>query len=249
MNIKSYFNSLRRFFTRSASSQHPAVPPDIAADQRFMRLYRRCSDFTMTSPERMYAQYRAVVRVVTYGIVGDIVECGVWRGGSSMLAALTLLEYGDRNRNLYLYDTFSGMPAPTNPDGKHAQSKWQTKAEQGKLESWCYATHDEVSANMLTTGYPSDRIILVKGKVENTIPATAPEHIALLRLDTDWYESTHHEMRHLFPRLTTGGIFIEDDYGKWEGSRRAVDEYLAAHAPHLFLSRIDETGVQAIKHL
>ena len=81
----------------------------------------------------------------------------------------------------------------------------------------------------------------------DTLPASAPSQIALLRLDTDWYESTRHELEHLYPRLATGGVLIVDDYGHWEGARKATDEHLAAH-PALLLSRSDYTGRMAVKH-
>ena len=87
----------------------------------------------------------------------------------------------------------------------------------------------------------------VPGRVEETIPEAAPERIAVLRLDTDWYESTRHELEHLFPRLAVGGVLIIDDYGHWQGARRAVDEYLAASGARLLLSRIDYTGRMAVK--
>ncbi len=97
------------------------------------------------------------------------------------------------------------------------------------------------------TGYPPERIHLVRGPVEETLPAAAPDGLALLRLDTDWYESTRHELEHLYPRLATGGVLIVDDYGHWEGARKAADEHLAAH-PALLLSRSDYTGRMAVKH-
>ena len=80
------------------------------------------------------------------------------------------------------------------------------------------------------------------GKVEQTIPAAAPPSIALLRLDTDWYESTRHELEYLFPRLAIGGVLIIDDYGWWAGARRAVDEYFGAHSAPILLNIIDDTG-------
>ena len=88
---------------------------------------------------------------------------------------------------------------------------------------------------------------MVKGKVEDTLPGHAPDHIAVLRLDTDWYASTKHEMEHLYPRLARGGVLIIDDYGHWAGSRQAVDEYLAEHGIHLLLNRTDYTGRMALK--
>lgn len=100
---------------------------------------------------------------------------------------------------------------------------------------------------MESTGYPPERIHLVPGRVEDTVPAQAPERIALLRLDTDWYASTKHELDHLYPRLSDGGVLIVDDYGHFEGARRAVDDYLAEQAEPLLLNRIDYTGRIAVK--
>lgn len=203
----------------------------------------------MTSPERMFALYEAVRYVSRAGIPGDIVECGVWRGGSSMLAALTCLELGDV-RSLWLYDTFEGMTAPGAQDvkwsGEPAETELAADArEPGAFNTWAYATLDDVRANMAGTGYPEDRIRYVAGKVEDTIPAQLPESIALLRLDTDWYESTRHELAHLWPLLAPDGVLIIDDYGHWQGARQAVDEFFA-DTPVL-LHRIDYTGRMLIK--
>jgi len=104
-----------------------------------------------------------------------------------------------------------------------------------------------VQANLGRTGYPAERIHYVKGKVEETIPATLPSRIALLRLDTDWYESTRHELQHLYPLLSTHGVLIIDDYGHWQGARQAVDEYFAASAEPVFLHRVDYTARLVVK--
>ena len=98
-----------------------------------------------------------------------------------------------------------------------------------------------------STGYPSERVHVVRGAVEETLPGHAPDRLALLRLDTDWYESTRHELQELYPRLATGGVLIVDDYGHWEGARRAVDEYFAGAGPAPLLQRIDYTGRMAVK--
>ena len=100
---------------------------------------------------------------------------------------------------------------------------------------------------MAQSGYPSEKLHFVRGPVEETIPDCVPEQIALLRLDTDWYESTKHELLHLFPRLQPGGVLIVDDYGHWQGAQRAVDEYFGTEHPPLFLSRIDYAARIAIK--
>jgi hypothetical protein len=98
-----------------------------------------------------------------------------------------------------------------------------------------------------STGYDPGKIHLIKGKVEDTVPGAAPTKIALLRLDTDWYESTRHELEHLFPRLSPGGVIIIDDYGHWQGARRATDEFLAQHNIPLLLNRIDYTARIGVK--
>jgi O-methyltransferase len=220
----------------------PTAPPDL--EPEFVALYERCAPATMTSIERMYALYQAVRHVHAADIPGDVVECGVWRGGSSMLAALTLDSLGDRERSVWLYDTFEGMPPPADVDrsitGEHAAALLGRPGPAGE-DTRALASLEEVRANLAATGYPSDRLQFVEGKVEDTIPAVAPERISVLRLDTDWYESTRHELEHLWPRLSPGGVLIVDDYGHWQGARRAVDEFFATLEPVL-LHRIDYTG-------
>ncbi len=112
---------------------------------------------------------------------------------------------------------------------------------------WAFSTLDTVKKTMSLSGYDPGKIHYIRGKVEETIPAKIPERIALLRLDTDWYESTKHELNHLFPRLQRGGVLIIDDYGHWKGARKAVDEYFKHNNIHILLNRMDETGRIAIK--
>jgi O-methyltransferase len=204
----------------------------------------------MTSLERMYALYKAVDYVITNDIAGDFVECGVWRGGSAMLMASALKEAGHTDRHLWLYDTFAGMTEPTerdvSPAGDHARSRFDRQQRHG-YNAWCYAPLDEVSANLLNTGYPPELLHFVRGRVEDTLPALGPEKIALLRLDTDWYESTRHELEHLYPRLARRGVLILDDYGHWHGARDATDEYMRSLAERPFLCRVDCTGRIAVK--
>jgi len=168
-----------------------------------------------------------------------------------MAAALTLQSLDVRDRDLYLFDTFEGMPKPQDVDinlyGNSAKSIFAEHQTGADSSDFCWASLSDVQAAMASTGYAEAKIHFHKGKVEVTIPSAAPDVIALLRLDTDWYESTRHELEHLYPRLARGGILIIDDYGDWQGSRKATDEYIEKHAPSLFLSRIDHTGRIAIK--
>lgn len=168
-----------------------------------------------------------------------------------MAMAFALLSRGVSDRDMYLFDTFEGMSSPTDADldytGRLAMETFERTRTADDRADWCAASMQVVRSNLALTGYPSDRLHLVQGKVEETLPGAAPEVIALLRLDTDWYESTKHEMETLYPRLTSSGVLIIDDYGHWQGSRRAVDEYLEANDVHLLLNRIDYTGRVALK--
>ena len=215
-------------------------------DPAFLPILRRCQQATMTSIERLYALYKAVEYLSVAEVHGDFVECGVWRGGSMMCAALALLQRGDRRRQLYLYDTFEGMMPPGELDvdirGQSAHTSLSIEARSEASHIWAYAPLDLVRRNIAATGYPEEQVNYVVGPVETTIPGTLPEAIALLRLDTDWYASTRHELKHLFPRLVKGGVLIIDDYGHWQGARRAVDEYFNASDIKILLNRIDYTG-------
>jgi hypothetical protein len=205
----------------------------------------------MASPERIYALCDAVRYVSINAVPGDIVECGVWRGGCMMAAARTLLELGDTTRTLYLFDTFDGMTKPGDRDVAFDGIPATVALRQSKKEDansvWCYAPLGEVQEAIRTVGYPIDRIRFVRGRVEETLPLQAPDRVALLRLDTDWYESTRHELVHLFPRLSPGGVLIIDDYGHWKGARQAVDEYLRDNKVPLLLNRTDYTGRIGVK--
>lgn len=222
----------------------PELPKDLDPD--LVATVKAVQPFTMTTPELLEALWRSVRWVADTPVPGAIVECGVWRGGSMMAAARTLLEREDV-RDLYLFDTFSGMPDPGDNDVRFdGSTPYEALAAERpgatSIAEFALAQLDDVRRNMGSTGYPPDRIHYVEGKVEDTIPEHAPDEIALLRLDTDWYESTRHELEHLFPRVSPGGIVIIDDYGTWQGARRAVDEYLAGLPRPLMLHRIDFTG-------
>ena len=219
-------------------------------ESSFLAAYEKCLSFSLTSVERLYAAYQAAGFVAKRRLPGAIVECGVWKGGSTMIMLHALLELGVRDRDIYLYDTYEGMSEPTDKDrsisGISANERWSER-QRGSINTWCYSPIEEVRENVLSTGYPAERLHFVKGKVENTIPGTVPNSIAVLRLDTDWFESTYHELTHLYPRLVTNGVLIIDDYGTWQGAREATDQYFRESEQDLLLSRIDYTGRIAIK--
>jgi O-methyltransferase len=230
------------------SSDSVRLPPDVLTQDR--AILERVASFTMTSIARQIALVQAVRYLVRQGVEGCFVECGVWRGGSSMAVALTLAQLGETMRDLYLYDTFEGMTPPTGvdraADGTPAQTYYDR--ELNETGGWCVAGLDDVRQNMASTGYPQARVHFVKGTVETTIPRHVPNGpVALLRLDTDWYESTKHELIHLFPRVSEGGVLIIDDYGHWEGARKAVDEYLGGLTRTFYVHRIDYSGRLLLK--
>jgi O-methyltransferase len=213
----------------------PREGPNLLADfePSLISTLREVQPYTMTSPERVQALVQAVTYLIDAELPGAIVECGV------------------SDRPLYLFDTFEGMPEPGAQDidytGLEAATRLGREAKSDPRSGWCVASLADVSANLRSTGYPVDNIHYVQGRVEQTIPAAAPAQIALLRLDTDWYESTYHELVHLYPRLVPGGVIIIDDYGHWQGARRAVDEYLREHNIKLLLNRVDYTARIGVK--
>lgn len=221
-------------------------------EPEFLAMHGRCAAMTMTSVERMYALHSAVTYLISNRIAGDFVECGVWRGGSAMLMALTALSLSDADRSIWLYDTFSGMTVPDEHDmsamsGESAADIMAANARDENNPFWGIAPRAVVEANMASTSWSKHRLHLVEGDVLDTLPGNMPEKIALLRLDTDWYQSTLHELQTLYPRLCSGGVLIIDDFGYWTGARRAVEEYFSQFAHRPFFSRIDFTGRLVVK--
>jgi len=240
---------IKRFGYKVQKINSVEIFPDMEDD--FFKLAKKCKPFTMTSTERLYSLYKSVEYSIKNKINGDYVECGVWKGGSSMMIALTLLKNNITDKKIYLYDTYEGMSEPTKDDinyaNKTAQEKYSLTMNNKAGSNWCRSEIDEVKSNLYSTGYPKENIIFIKGKVEETIPQTVPQKISLLRLDTDWYESTKHEMNYLYPLLSEKGILIIDDYGHWQGCRKAIDEYFNTHNINVLLNRIDYTGRVAVK--
>jgi O-methyltransferase len=222
------------------------TPIDLVGEKEFLALAERARPYTMTSWERQFGLWTAVRYIHREGIQGDFVECGVWKGGSTILAGLTFQELGDTSRTLYMYDTFAGMTEPTPEDGSEARTRWEDQRAEDHND-WAYAPQEEVEANLRREGIDMSRVKIVKGPVEETIPGVLPERIALLRLDTDWYDSTKHELEHMYDLVPAGGIVIFDDYGHWEGARTAVDEFFADRGITPLLWRTDRAGRVLVK--
>lgn len=215
--------------TRTTPAAKPRGGGYDDVDQETFKIIAAVKPYTMTGRDKLIALIGAVRHLARTGLPGTIVECGVWRGGSMHAVARTLIAEGVRDRELYLFDTFAGMTEPTDQDvrtdGRPAADMLATSPKTTWV--WGVASREEVEAGLRTLDYPYERFHLVEGPVEQTIPDQAPPQIALLRLDTDWHESTRHELEHLYPRLVRGGVLIIDDYGSWRGARAATDEFLA----------------------
>ena len=220
----------------------------------------------MTTPPKIVAAWQAVVNATE--VPGDIVEAGVYRGGLSMVMAWAemVAVHGARHphprRTLWLYDTFEGLPPPTAEDDNIARLRWANAAkvsgaaardafrhgsehiDENGVIRWNYGPLDEVRRNMNATGYPMHRVRFVKGRLEDTLkePDTLPGRIAVLRLDTDWFESTRAALDALFPRLSPGGYLFIDDYCKWRGQRAATDAWLRQHRSQLQADSIKGHG-------
>jgi O-methyltransferase len=239
---------LLKFDTGSSVMDYPDI-----SDPFFISLIEKVSRHTLAFANGVdvpWAVYQSIEYIVRNEIPGDIVECGVWSGGSMLLAAHALIHFGDTSRRIYLYDTFAGMPRPDDVDarwdGVPALPTWEHFERSGR--HWCFGgTEEHVREVVYSSGYPAERFVFVRGKVEDTLPATRPEAISLLRLDTDFYSSTYHELVHLYPMLSAAGILIIDDYGAYQGSRLATDQFIQENRLKLFLSRINAGARLAIK--
>ena len=221
-----------------------ALPGSSDADDAIIRSVRFA---TMTSPQRIQALIDATRYIVRADVPGAIVECGVWRGGSMMAVAHVLMELGER-RELYLFDTYAGMTEPSgadvDPAGTPAMSEYLSTKKDDHTD-WCFADLDEVKANLESTGYPMELCHFIMGDVKDTLPADQISDIAILRLDTDWYDTTLHELKCLYQSLVRRGVMIIDDYGHWAGCRKAVHEYFGDNLP--LLVAVDNTGRVAVR--
>jgi hypothetical protein len=240
---------IREFFKARG---YDIVRHDSTYSREELDIAKKVEPVTATTNARLVALIDAVKYLVENKIEGDFVECGVWRGGSMMAAMYALLNLKNTSYHFHLFDTYEGMSAPSQKDvmfdGQKASDILRASEKiEGPANYWCVASLETVQRNVSSTGYPKDKIHFIKGRVEETLPKHAPGRIALLRLDTDWYESTKHELIHLYPRLCDNGVLLIDDYGHWKGARQAVDEFFAGQKFRPLLQRVDYSGRVLIK--
>jgi O-methyltransferase len=238
------------FFGRKRSKV-PEFPVEFDDDDR--EIVQRVIDnrLSMASKERLFATLMACRHVARHDIEGDFVECGVWRGGNAMIAA-DIFSRACKPAKVYLFDTFAGMTEPTMHDietttGEQASARY-AREKKDTYNDWCFASLEEVQRNFRDAGLLSDYVRMIPGDVLETLSNedNLPKHVSILRLDTDWYESTKKELEVFWPRLQPGGIIMVDDYGHWGGARKAVDEFFEGR-DRPFFQYIDYTGRLAVK--
>ena len=205
----------------------------------------RVKRFTMTSPQMCRRLWNQCHQLLQSNVSGCFVECGVWKGGSAAIMGLAL-QHANQKRDLHLFDSFEGLPEPSEADGPSAAA-YSSGQSSGKLSpiKRCEADLDEVQDFLfLKTRLNPAHVHFHVGWFQATVPAAAPRlrPIALLRLDGDWYESTRLCLEHLYPNVSPGGIIVMDDYWAWEGCRKATDEYRQTHQ---IITPIIRTGVGA----
>jgi len=220
---------------RKLPTANSLFPIEATSEHRKMIL--NANKYSMTGVTRMWALTQAFEYVQANNVLGDFVECGVWQGGNLILLS-SLQASGESERMIYGFDTFTGMSIPSEYDkdmrGVSATVMMSKKTKKdGDYSIHAFASLELVNQNLKNND--SRNIRLVKGDVATTLldQSNLPSRISILRLDTDWYESTKIELEILYPLLAPGGVLIIDDYGHYAGARKAVDEYFGSKMPWL----------------
>ena len=224
---------------RSRWNPHDLVPE---ANDREQAIISTALKYSMGTRPQMWSLIQSIKHIKHHNIDGDIVECGVWKGGNIICASL-MCDRLEMKKNLWAYDTYEGMSEPEDIDiclvnSSPAQPQYEAN-QQENINTWCYSSLEEVRQNFNRELTSTEHIKMIKGPVEQTLNDghNIPQNISILRLDTDWYQSTKKELDVLYPKLQSGGVLIIDDYGHWKGSRQAVDEYFEGR--YIWLHRID----------
>ena len=205
-------------------------------DEEFWARYDIAKQYSMLQVTGFYDLYQSMRYIKTNAIPGDLIECGCFLGGSSIFICMMRTLFGLEDRTLHVFDTFAGFP----PGSEDKRKGVPTKGPQYQN------FFDSVKANFDAT-VGTERVVFHQGPVEETLEGFAPGPLALVRLDTDFYPSTRKELEVLYPLLSDEGVLIVDDYGQYEGSRTATDEYLAKLTKKPLLTHIDSGVVSGVK--
>ena len=223
--IRNFFRIIKKPFIKKKDFWKNNIPE---IDEENKNLIEFIGEYSLTPLIRRWTLIKSLHYINKKKVIGDIVECGIWRGGNLFLAKkIQDKYYKEIKRKLYGFDTFEGMPEPSIHDGVKVNKTYQNF--KNKNEPWTKASLDDVKNFSKKLFSDIDEFNFIKGKVEDTLKdnKNLPNKISLLRLDTDLYESTKIELNILYPLLVEKGILIIDDYGDFQGCRKAVDEYFS----------------------
>ncbi len=207
-----------------------------AASARLARLVLQVkSGYTMVSAPRLENLYRRVLDANRLELPGVIVECGCWHGGSGAIMGAACLD-SKHPRELWLFDSFQGLPPPGDKDGQYEHDFF--------YDGWCKGDTDKVRQIFRRVGVPLDWLKIVPGWFQDTLPRVPIEQIAVLHVDADWYESVKLVLETLYGRVVPGGFVVIDDYHVWPGCKQAVDEFFAANGlEHALLHSVSGLAV------
>ncbi len=211
-----------------SSGPSPAAQPPREVSEELGRLLEVVRPFTLSDPLRLSLLYGLACEVLR-DVPGDIVECGVCNGGSAAILAAPLTQ--TPGRLLWLYDTFAGLPAPGPLDGREAPRY------AGDLRG----SREAVGQVIGRVGFPLSRAVFREGNFQETFQQPLPEAVALLHIDADWYEGVLSSLRTLYPRVPPGGIIVLDDFGHWEGARRAFYDFCKSEGIAPLIERVGYT--------
>ncbi|CAN2045681.1 O-methyltransferase [Candidatus Magnetomoraceae bacterium gMMP-13] len=210
-------------------------------DFKFQNLYKIIYPYTMLGEKRLFSLFSLAKHICLEDIPGNFVECGVAAGGSTALLAAVIKKYSKRTRWLYAFDSFEGMPTPTEKD---KDNKGVDAESTGWGSGTCAAPEESVKKVCTKLGV-WDIVKTVKGYFESTLPQMRNKAgmIAFLHMDGDWYESTKTVLQNLYDNVADDGFIQVDDYGYWEGCRKAVHEFESSKKIHFKLNQIDDSAV------
>ena len=192
--------------------------------------------YTMVGHKRLDNVRYCVETALKDGVEGDIVETGVWRGGSMMFAKAVLKHHGDSKKKIWCADSFEGLPKQFGRDIEIAADPELSGS------TYLAVSQQEVAANFKRFGLLDENVKFLKGWFKDTLPTAPIDKICVARLDGDLFESTMDALQYLYPKISSGGFVIIDDYGSWKGCSTAVDEYRERHKIDAPLEKIDLHG-------
>ena len=220
---------------------------DPLIDRDFRKIYKKIEkEFGKADPTSSYTVYNCLKHIIQNKIKGDLVECGVFKGKMIAVMIETLNFYNSSEKNIYLYDTFEGM-TPNSEVDKHVDTGQKNQVKLEKGDNYCDI--ESVQKNLENFNYDEKKIFYIKGDVKETLEGRLPDQISLLRLDTDFYESSLIELEKLYPKVNNSGFVIYDDYGHWIGQKKATDEFFTNKNIKPFLVRTSRKERLEVKKL